>query len=121
MIVLTPRVSEKAYKQHGEGTYVFNVSVNANKAGVIAAVKEQYGVDAADVRFVVKKGKPVRVNRGKRAYPGNTVRSTTKKPMFVWLAMPSWNYLRKVRRTSNVCDQGKEQPTRPNSLWRMAR
>lgn len=79
MIVLTPRVSEKAYKLHGDGTYVFNVSMDANKAGVITAVKEQYGVDAADVRFVVKKGKPVRVNRGKRAYPGNAVRTTTKK------------------------------------------
>ncbi len=79
MLVLTPRISEKAYKSHSEGTYVFNVGVSANKAEVIKAVKEQYGVEAVDVRFVVKKGKPVRVNKGKRAYPGNAVRTTTKK------------------------------------------
>lgn len=79
MLTLIPRVSEKAYQSHSTGTYVFNVPVNANKAGVIAALKEQYDVKATDVRFVVSKGKPVRASRGKRQNPGQALRSTRKK------------------------------------------
>ncbi len=79
MLILTPRVSEKAYKSHGEGTYVFNVPMSANKAGVIAALKEQYDVKASDVRFVIQNGKPVRASRGKRQNPGTALRTKTKK------------------------------------------
>lgn len=79
MLTLIPRVSEKAYGQSQNGTYVFNVPMVANKAGVISALKEQFGVDASDVRFVVQKGKPVRASRGKRAQPGQALRSKTKK------------------------------------------
>lgn len=79
MLTLIPRVSEKAYAQHQNGTYVFNVPMSANKAGVIAALKEQYDVTASDVRFVIQNGKPVRASRGKRAQPGQALRSKTKK------------------------------------------
>ena len=79
MLTLIPRVSEKAYGQSQNGTYVFNVPMSANKAGVIAALKEQYDVTASDVRFIVQKGKPVRASRGKRAQPGQALRSKTKK------------------------------------------
>lgn len=79
MLTLIPRVSEKAYGQSQSGTYVFNVPMTANKAGVIAALKEQYSVDVKDVRFVIQKGKPVRASRGKRAQPGTALRSKTKK------------------------------------------
>lgn len=78
-MVLTPRVSEKAYKSHAEGTYVFNVPMSANKAGVMAALKEQYGVAASDVRLVIQNGKPVRATRGKRQNPGTALRTKTKK------------------------------------------
>lgn len=79
MLLLTPRVSEKAYAVHQQGTYVFNVPMIANKAGVIAALKEQYNVEAKDVRFVIQNGKPVRASRGKRAQPGQALRSKRKK------------------------------------------
>lgn len=79
MLTLIPRVSEKAYASHQNGTYVFNVPMSANKAGVIAALKEQYGVTASDVRFVIQNGKPVRASRGKRAQPGQALRTKTKK------------------------------------------
>ena len=79
MLTLIPRVSEKAYGQHQNGTYVFNVPMTANKAGVIAALKEQYDVAAKDVRFVIQNGKPVRASRGKRAQPGQALRTKTKK------------------------------------------
>ena len=79
MLTLIPRVSEKAYGQSQNGTYVFNVPMRANKAGVITAVKAQYDVDVNDVRFVIQKGKPVRASRGKRAQPGTALRTKTKK------------------------------------------
>ena len=79
MLVLIPRVSEKAYAQANTGTYVFNVAMTANKASVITALAEQYQVKAADVRFVIQNGKPVRASRGKRANPGTALRSKTKK------------------------------------------
>lgn len=79
MLTLIPRVSEKAYASHGTGTYVFNVPMSANKAGVITALKEQYGVKAKDVRFVIQNGKPVRAARGKRAQPSQALRSKRKK------------------------------------------
>ncbi|HAC56542.1 TPA: 50S ribosomal protein L23 [Candidatus Saccharibacteria bacterium] len=79
MLTLIPRVSEKAYAAHQDGTYVFNVPMSANKAGVIAALKEQYDVTAKDVRFVIQNGKPVRASRGKRAQPGEALRTKKKK------------------------------------------
>ena len=79
MLVLTPRVSEKAYGLHQNGTYVFNVPMSANKAEVVKALKEQYGVDAKDVRLVVQNGKPVRTVRNKRQMPTTNLRTKTKK------------------------------------------
>jgi len=79
MSLLIPRVSEKAYASAQDGTYVFNVAMSTNKASVIADLKEQFNVTATDVRFVIKKGKPVRAMRGKRQNPGIALRSKTKK------------------------------------------
>ena len=79
MLTLIPRVSEKTYASAQSGTYVFNVPMVANKAGVIDAVKQQYNVEVKDVRFVVVKGKPVRASRGKRAQPVQALRTKTKK------------------------------------------
>ena len=85
MLTLIPRVSEKAYAAHENGTYVFNVPMSANKASVTAALKDQYDVIATDVRFVIQNGKPVRASRGKRAQPAQALR-TKKKKAYVSLA-----------------------------------
>lgn len=80
MITLIPRMSEKAYAQSQAGTYVFEVPMSANKAGIIAAVESQYdGVKVKDVRTVIQTGKQVRAYRGKRANPGRAQRSDRKK------------------------------------------
>lgn len=79
MLTLIPRVSEKTYASAQNGTYVFNVPMTANKAGVIDAVKLQYNVEVKDVRFIINKGKTVRAYRGKKANPGVALRSKTKK------------------------------------------
>ena len=79
MLIITPRVSEKAYALAQSGTYVFNVPMSANKAGVISALKEQYDVDAKDVRLVIQNGKPVRSIRNKRSQPVQALRTKKKK------------------------------------------
>lgn len=79
MLTLIPRVSEKAYGLHQSGTYVFNVPLTANKAEVVKALKEQFGVDAKDVRLVIHKGKKVRTVVNKRQMPRQGKRNDTKK------------------------------------------
>lgn len=78
-MIVTPKVSEKAYQSAQNGTYVFVVPVTANKAEVRLAVEADYQVKVADVRPVVSKGKAVRSSRGKRAYPAVVHRQDTKK------------------------------------------
>lgn len=79
-MILTPRMTEKAYGQSQAGTYVFNVPLNANKAEIISAVESNYeGVKVKDVRTVVQNGKVVRAYRGKRQNPGKAPRRDTKK------------------------------------------
>ena len=79
MVQLIPRVSEKAYAQAQNGTYVFTVPATANKQQVAEAVAAQYSVSVKDVRLVVVKGKMVRAYRGKRQNPGKAARKDTKK------------------------------------------
>lgn len=80
IITVTPRVSEKAYRQAGESnTYVFDAPLAANKNQIIDAVESQYDVKVASVRTLVQSGKSVRYSRGKRRYPGTTHRRDNKK------------------------------------------
>lgn len=84
-MVVTPRISEKAYKSAQDGTYVFNVPLSANKATVAVQVEADYGVKVIDVRLVVATGKNIRSSRGKRAMP-ITVQRQDKKKAYVRLA-----------------------------------
>jgi len=79
-MLVTPRVSEKAYKLNAENIYVFDVPMAANKAEVIAEIEKQYnGVKVRDARLMIAKGKPKAVNRGKRARPTVAHRKDIKK------------------------------------------
>lgn len=79
-MVITPRISEKAYNLAKQNIYVFNVPLSANKAEVLRAIAVEYPeIEIADVRLVVAKGKVKAVNRGKHARPGQSKRSNTKK------------------------------------------
>lgn len=77
--IVTPRVSEKAYAQSQNRTYVFDVPLSLNKQQIAAAVAEQFSVTVTGVKTLVQNGKAVRFNRGKRRNPGTTMRSDTKK------------------------------------------
>ena len=78
-IIVTPRVSEKAYAQSQDNTYVFDVPLDANKQQIIDAVQTQYEVTVAGIKTLVQNGKAVRFSRGKNRYPGSTTRKDTKK------------------------------------------
>lgn len=78
-IIVTPRISEKAYAQSQNNVYVFNVPLTANKQQIIDAVQTQYGVEVTGIKTLVQAGKAVRYSRGKRSYPGTTNRKDTKK------------------------------------------
>lgn len=79
-MVITPRVSEKSYGLSKQNIYVFDVPMAANKAEVVRELAQDYpDVEIADVRLLITKGKVKAVNRGKRARPGQTQRSHTKK------------------------------------------
>lgn len=77
--VITPRMSEKAYKSAQDGTYVFNVPANLEKAAIIKLIEADYNVKVEDVRVSVRKGKMIRSSRGKRAQPALVQRKDTKK------------------------------------------
>jgi large subunit ribosomal protein L23 len=77
MLTLIPHISEKAYGQSQENTYVFKVPLTANKQQIISAVTAQYGVKVADARMVISKGKQKKTIRNGKPYPG--FRSDTKK------------------------------------------
>lgn len=79
LILVTPRLSEKAYGQSQTNTYVFNVPLTANKQQIAEAVEAQYGVKVVSVTSLVQNGKAVRFSRGKNRYPGTTTRKDTKK------------------------------------------
>jgi large subunit ribosomal protein L23 len=57
VMLLRPRISEKAYGLSQENTYVFNVPKDANRLGVAQAVSEQFEVTVEDVRMANSKGK----------------------------------------------------------------
>ncbi len=79
-MLITPRISEKAYGLSKGNIYVFDVPMTANKAEVLRALAVAYPeVKIGDVRLVVTKGKVKAVNHGKRARPGVTTRKDSKK------------------------------------------
>lgn len=81
LVLVTPRVSEKAYRLvTNENTYIFDVPMSANKNEIKAAVESQFeGVKVANVTTLVQNGKAVRYSRGKNRYPGTTNRQDSKK------------------------------------------
>lgn len=60
-IILRPLITEKSTRlQHTRNTYCFVVASDATKPQIKTAVEELYKVKVADVRTIVRKGKPKR-------------------------------------------------------------
>lgn len=77
-LLITPRMSEKAYASSQTGTYVFVVPDVANKQEIASAVAAQYNVGVVNVNIVRAKGKAMRTYRGRGKF-GNGVRKDVKK------------------------------------------
>lgn len=65
LLLVAPRVSEKAATLAGKGTYVFNVPVSANKVEIKKAVESLYAVSVTSVR--TSRGIGKRMVRGRIA------------------------------------------------------
>ncbi len=78
-IVITPRVSEKAYSLSGANTYVFVVPLSSNKIEIKKAIETEYSVNVKSVNIVRQDGKKKAAARGKRVRPGVGHRSDHKK------------------------------------------
>lgn len=79
-MVITPRVSEKAYAlATNENTYVFLVPLNTNKIEVKKIIETEYSVKVLAVNIVRQDGKKKAAPRGKRQRPGVGHRSDHKK------------------------------------------
>ncbi len=77
LILVRPRVSEKAYATAQKGVYVFVVPTNSNKHQIADAVADQFSVEVVSVNIVVQKGKAVRFYRAGKFENGS--RSDMKK------------------------------------------
>jgi len=69
-VLVRPLVTEKTTAQlNGDRTYGFEVGMNANKIEVKRAIEAFYGVEVADVRTLIVRGKLKRRGRhlGKRS------------------------------------------------------
>ena len=79
-ILLSPRVSEKAYELSSEkNTFVFVVPLTANKIEVKKAVESEYSVEVVSVNILKQDGKKKAAIKGKRQRPGVGKRSDFKK------------------------------------------
>ena len=64
-IILLPLVTEKGTQQSSDlNTYTFKVHLKANKTEIKQAIESLYNVKVADVRTLVRKGKPRRTKTG---------------------------------------------------------
>jgi large subunit ribosomal protein L23 len=79
-ILISPRLSEKAYGLSMLGVYVFNVPLETTKAELTKAIESQYSVRVKNINLLVSKGKKARSIRLKsRSKPVVGKRPNTKK------------------------------------------
>lgn len=75
---LTPYATEKVFSLQTEHKYSFLVPMSATKQEIAAEVKNKYNVTPISVHTIVRKGKPMRISRGKHAYPAKGYRPDMK-------------------------------------------
>ena len=78
---LIPRETEKAYQLATQHIYSFEIRgehgenfEKPSKQRIATLVADIFAVHPVKVRTIIRKGKPTRFSRGKRAYPGTTHR-----------------------------------------------
>ena len=78
MIKITPNATEKTYALSQQGIYSFKVNGKTSKLAVKESIEKEFDVTVTSIRVLVRKGKPKRYSRGKRAFPGTTKLSDSK-------------------------------------------
>ncbi len=77
-IIIKPLITEKTtHQQNTRNTYAFQVQLDANKVQIKHAVEKLYDVKVADVRTLLRKGKP------RRTRTGTTTKSNWKRAIVV--------------------------------------
>ena len=71
---LKPIISEKSMRLAAKGQYMFEVELASNKIIIAKAVKDQFKVDATEVKTALIKGK-VKRYRGQTGQRSNTKRA----------------------------------------------
>lgn len=121
-MLIIPRATEKAYHEQTKRTYIFEAPLEASKQAIGTAVSEQFGVTVTDVRTQVRKGKPTRFSRGKRAYPGTTHRRDHKFAYVTLKDGDSIKVFEEVADTANTADaKPEESKERKGLLGRRAK
>lgn len=83
-MLTNPHISEKAVAEAANGTYIFDVPLNANKHEIAISISKQYDVNVTNVRTIRRKGKSIRTYRGRGKFANGT--RTDSKKAFVRLA-----------------------------------
>lgn len=63
LLIIKPRLSEKAYAQSRDGVYTFEVPKDASKLSIAHVVEDQYKVTVTEVNTTITKGKRKRSYR----------------------------------------------------------
>lgn len=64
-VILKPLVTEKStHQQNTRNTYSFHVAPGVSKVQIRQAIEKLYDVKVADVRTLIRKGKPRRTRTG---------------------------------------------------------
>ena len=74
-MTISPLKTEKVLDLSTKGIYAFVIDGKTTKQEVKKVLEKEFNVTITSVRIQIRKGKPMRFNRGKRAYPGMTTRA----------------------------------------------
>ncbi len=78
LIKIAPKVTEKAYGLATKRQYIFTAPIGASRQLIAENVQEQFSVTVTGIKVLRRKGKAVRVNRGKHRYPATIFRPDVK-------------------------------------------
>ena len=73
-VLIKPSITEKSMRLLGDGYYMFNVGLKSNKKEIAAQIHEVFGVDAVEVRTLIRRGKTKKLVRQHK-----TITTTPKK------------------------------------------
>jgi len=74
-MTISPLKTEKILNLSNKGIYAFVIDGKTTKQEIKKVLEKEFNITIVSIRIQIRKGKPMRFNRGKRAYPGMTTRA----------------------------------------------